>query len=603
MARLAQNRLCKDRRAEIAGPNHHRRKLDKNMDLGISGLASGFDWRSFVDQMTNVERAPQGRLFRDQNKLAQTKNAYGSLVTGLNVLKNRVTNLSDASFFNSRLSRTSDETAATATATSATPNGKFTFNVTQLATSSAHAGSTDVGQALAPTNDVSGLTVAAAGFATDITAGYFTVNGQQVTVATTDSLEDVFTAISTATGGVVTGSYDSATDKFALASAGEIVLGSATDSSNFLSVAKLYNNGTGAVSSNGKLGAVNQTDLLGSANFSTAVSDGGAGAGSFKINGVAIAFDVATDSVATVLSRISDSDAGVTASYDAENDRFTLTNKETGDVGIGLEDVTGNFLAASGLTGGTLSRGNNTLYTVNAGPQLVSQSNIIADSSSGIAGLAVTALKTGSVDITVESDKAKVKAEIQSFIDDYNKVQSQISTNTASTTNADGKVSAGILQGLADVADVSSRLRSMVTTVVGGLSESLNQMVDVGIVSNGNDDQIALSDEEALDAALEANLTGLKNLFSDDTNGIGDQINTYIEALTGEEGSLIDRQDNLTQQSADIDTQIEVLERQVQANEQRLIDQFVAMELASAKINQQLQFLSQRFGGGTNAAK
>lgn len=555
-----------------------------------------------VDQLTAVERAPQTRLFIEQNQIEQANNAYGTLVTNLKILKNRVDNLSDASFFNSRLTRTSDDTIATATASSSTPNGKYAFNVTQLATSSAHLGTSDVGQSLNATNDVSGLTVAAAGFATDVTAGYFTVNGQQVTVATTDSLQDVFTAINTATSGAVTGSYDSATDKFTLSSAGEIVLGSATDTSNFLSVAKLHNNGTGTITSTGNLGAINQTDLLTTANFSTAISDGGSGAGEFKINGVSISFDISVDSVAGLVSRINDSDAGVTASYDAENDRFALTNKETGDVGMALEDVTGNFLAASGLTGGSLTRGTNALYTINGGPQLISQSNTLTDGSSGIAGLSVTALKIGTADITVESDKEKIKAEIKSFIDDYNKVQSQISTDTASTTDADGKVSAGILQGQSDVTDVSGRLRSFVTSVVAGLSDSLNQLADAGITSNGNDDQISLSDEAALDSALESNLANLKNLFSDDTNGIADQLQTYIDSLTGEEGSLIDRQDTLTEQSADIDTQIELMEKQVQANEQRLVDQFVAMEIAQAKINQQLQFLSQRFGGGSGAA-
>jgi flagellar hook-associated protein 2 len=529
------------------------------MALELAGLASGFDWRSFIDQITSVERAPQFRLRGEQNDLARVNNAYGSLKTNLSVLKNRVDNLADPAFFNSRLTRTSDETVGSATATSSTPNGQFSFDVTQLASSSSYAGSSDVGSGIHTSSDLSGITVAGANFSTDVTAGFFTVNGKQITVGTTDSISDVFARISTETGSAVTGSYDSSTDKFTLTSASEIVLGSATDSSNFLQVSKLYNTGTGSVSSTGKLGAINQSDLL---TTSTAISDGGAGAGSFKINGVSIAFNATTDSVAALLSRISDSDAGVTASYDAENDRFNLANKNTGDVGIALEDVTGNFLAVSGLTGGTLSRGNNALYTINGGPSLVSASNTITDASSGISGLSVTALKVGSVDLNIESDKAKLKAEIKSFIGDYNRVQAQIDRDTASTTSADGKVAAGILQGQSDAQDISSTLRSTINAVVSGLSASLNQVADIGIVSNGNDNSISLSDE----------------------------------------GSLVDRQDSLTEQTADIDEQIKTMERLVQANEQRLVDSFVSMEVAQANINQQLQFLSQRFGTSSSAA-
>jgi len=36
----------------------------------------------------------------------------------------------------------------------------------------------------------------------------------------------------------------------------------------------------------------------------------------------------------------------------------------------GLEDVTGNFLTATGLNGGSLARGKNCLYTINGGGQL-----------------------------------------------------------------------------------------------------------------------------------------------------------------------------------------------------------------------------------------
>jgi flagellar hook-associated protein 2 len=95
-------------------------------------------------------------------------------------------------------------------------------------------------------------------------------------------------------------------------------------------------------------------------NLSTAVTDGGAGAGMFRINGVEISFSEA-DSMSAVIQRINDSAAGVQASYDTLNDHMVLTNRVTGDLGIGLEDVTGNFLAATGLSGGSLERGRDLL--------------------------------------------------------------------------------------------------------------------------------------------------------------------------------------------------------------------------------------------------
>jgi flagellar hook-associated protein 2 len=568
------------------------------MNIQLSGLASGFDWRSMVDQLVEVERVPQRQIRYEQAEIDLKKNAYGSMVTNLKLLLNRVKNLSDPAFFNARGASSSDEGIATVKAESNTPVGQYSFNLTQLATASRLTGSANSAKPLHLSNDVSGLVLGEAGFASDVEDGYFTVNGKQVDVAATDTLADLFSAINTATSGAVTAAYDSASDQIVLTSGSEIVLGSAADTSDFLTVAKLRNNGTGSVSSGGSLGAVNLSDLLVDAHFNTTLTDGGSGEGAFKINGVTISYDTAADSVADVLGRISDSSAGVSASYDPETDRFLLSNTATGDLGMALEDVTGNFLSATGLSLGTLSRGQNALYTVDGGAQLVSESNTLSGNSSGLNGLMVEFNKIGTVNIDVATDTGRIKDEIKTFIDDYNRVQSQIASDTASTTDANNSVSVGIFQGESDVGQVARRLRSLVTGPVAALPVRMDQLVDVGIVSNGNDDRVSLDDESALDLALNTDLSGLKGIFAGGEDGLANQLQTYIDQLVGEEGSLLVRQDTLSGQRGDMDAQIVEMERLVKANEQRLIDQFVAMELAQAKINQEMQFLSQRFGGG-----
>ncbi len=682
------------------------------MNLGLSGLASNFDWRSLVDQLSDVERAPQRRLRTEQLALGRRNIAYANIATQLAALKTRTDALADATLFNSRLAQTGDSTVASAATTSGAALGTYTFNFTQLATASTHQGAVNAGQKLSATNDVSGLVLSAAGLGTAITAGTFTVNGQQVTVATSDTLQGVFDKISTATGGAVTGTYDNTTDKLTLTSGSEIVLGSATDTINFLAVTKLYNTGTGAITSTAALGVVKQTAALASANFATAVSDGGAGAGGFKINGVSISFNASVDTVTDLVARINNSNSGVTASYDTLNDRFALTSKSTGDVGIALQDVTGNFLAASGLTAGALARGKDLIYNVNGGGQLTSHANVITDADHGIQGLTVTALKgaetisatpdtlsapmfigqfggagittrvrtapphnlqhghairfqtTGTLPsqidadttywvrrvdstnvtihrtaaeansntnainfgtappftgdaymvqvnpltggsttgpaatttITVSSDTAKVSTAINDFLAEYNKSQALIDAQTASTTDAKGKVTAGTLAAESDASELSTKLRSIANAVVSGLSGTISQLAGLGIDSNGTDDTLALSSSVLLDAALADNLNGVKELFSNSTSGLGVQLSAYLESVTGEEGSLVTKRDNLDKQVAGIDTQVSDLERLVLLNEQRLVDSFIAMETAQSKINQQLQFLQQRFG-------
>lgn len=570
------------------------------MDLGLSGLVSGLDWKTLVEQLADAERTPQTRLRIEQSTLGKQNTAYAAIQTQLQALQSRVTTLSATSLYETRLSNSSNAEVATATAAAGTTLGAYAFNITQLATAAKQVGTAGIGSALSASNDVSGLVLSDAAFATAITAGTITVNGKQITIATGDTLQTVFDNIQVATGSEVTGSYDAATDKITFSSANPIVLGSATDTSNFLQVARLNNNGTGTIASTTQLGVVKQAAALSAANLTTPILDGGSGTGEFKINGVSITFSTA-DTMSAVLKRINDSAAGVSASYDTVNDRFVLANKTTGDIGMALEDVSGNFLAATGLTGGTLARGQNLLYSVDGGGQLISQSNTITETSSNIAGLSLTALAVGTTNITVGTDTAAIKTAINDFITDYNKVQSIIDTQTASTTDSKGKVTAGTLATSSDASEIATRLRRMVTGEVSGLTAVLNQLEDMGIVSNGTDNSIKLDDETKLDKALANSLTTVKNLFADPTNGLAAKLAKYLDNTVGDSGSLVTRQDNITKQSAAIDLQIADLERIVLANKERLTASFVAMETAQAQINQQLQYLQNQFGGSSSA--
>ena len=148
-------------------------------------------------------------------------------------------------------------------------------------------GSTVAVNPLSSTSDVSSVVLANAGFANPVTAGTFTVNGQAITITTGETLQSVFTAINTATGNAVTATYNptsdtTAPDTITLSSSSPIVLGSATDTSNFLQVAQLYNNGTGTITSAAALGAVNLNGDLSSANLAIPITNGLDGNGNPK---------------------------------------------------------------------------------------------------------------------------------------------------------------------------------------------------------------------------------------------------------------------------------------------------------------------------------
>jgi len=569
------------------------------MELGLSGLASGFDWRSFIDQLMEVERAPQKALRNEQTRIQERNNAYRSLQTELQVLQNRLRDLLNPDLYAARRTAVGDANLLKAEAGTAAAPGLYTIEILQRATAARWVGVANVGAALSPSGDVSSLTLANAPFATAVTAGTFTVNGKQVNVETTDTLQDVFDKIAAATGGQVTAGYDAVSDRIILTSSSEIVLGSASDTSNFLQVARLYNNGTSTVASAGALGAVRLDATLAHANFATPVTDGGSGAGEFRINGVSITYNATTDTLATVLERINQSSAGVYATYDALSDRIVLTNKSTGDIGIALEDVTGNFLAAAGLIGGSLQRGQNLLFRVNGGDTLTSTSNTISAASSGLAGLTLTVLGEGTTTVTVERDTDPVKQAIRRFLEAYNKVQTLLDDYTSSTTDAKGVVRVGVLAGESDANEIASRLRNLVYQQVSGFAPVADHLADLGITTSGEDNKLRLSDEAALDNLLRNDPGAVQRLLTDESRGVAVRLQAYLERLVGDDGTLIRKQTTLARQSSDIDAQIREMERLVQANRQRMIEAFTAMEQAQARINQQLQYLLRTFGQGS----
>ena len=189
------------------------------VDLSISGLASGFDWKSVVTQLATAERSAETPWKNSQTKINGKNTAFDRIKTFLSALQTDVQKLKDPALYTGRTATSSDTTVASASASNSATPGTFAFNISQLATASQINGTSDVGNKISADGNLAAVTVGSAGFATAVTAGTFTINGKQVTVATTDTLQQVFDNIAAATNNNVTASYDSTSDKITLATA------------------------------------------------------------------------------------------------------------------------------------------------------------------------------------------------------------------------------------------------------------------------------------------------------------------------------------------------------------------------------------------------
>jgi flagellar hook-associated protein 2 len=566
--------------------------------IQISGLLSNsaFDWKSVVDQLIQADSAPINALTAQKSANADKTTALANLKTSFVELQDSLQAIRANDLFAMR--NVSSDTAGTtwnSNSANGAAVGSYKFDVQQLATATRLRGAADLGQGLAATNDVHGVTLATLPTATAVTAGTFTVNGQQVTVALTDSLQDVFDHIAAATGNEVTGSYDATTDTVALAGAsGEVILGASNDTSNFLQVMKLANNGTANIASSSSLGTVQAASPLASAGLKTAVTAvDGQGNGSFTINGVAISYNVNTDSLGAVLSRINRSGAGVTATYDAAGDRVSLVNATTGDTGLSVTDSAGGLLAALGVTGtdGTLTRGKNALFTVNDGPVLSSASNTLAAGSHGITGLSVTVNSATTQTVTVASDTGSMQSAVQTFLDKFNAAQDLVDASTKVTVNG-GAVTTSVLSGNQEVQSWATQLRSLAFDAISGLGGTVQRLDHLGIDFDSTSGHLVIKDSDKLATALAERPDDVQAFFLTPNTGMVSKMFTYLTKVISLDGA---QQSRLTQASSDLDDQIATLQSRLDNERTQLTNSFIHMLDAQSAAQSQNQALTNAF--------
>jgi flagellar hook-associated protein 2 len=105
--------------------------------LQLSGLASGFDWKTFTDSVMEMERAPARRYEAEKTKNDNKKSQLSSLGTKLSSLQSAMNSLASSSLAAGRKVVNENSSAVVqATVSSSTPVGTYEVQVTQLATAS-----------------------------------------------------------------------------------------------------------------------------------------------------------------------------------------------------------------------------------------------------------------------------------------------------------------------------------------------------------------------------------------------------------------------------------------------------------------------------------
>ncbi len=326
--------------------------------FSISGLSSGIDTEEIVGKLLDIEKKPMLNLQTEQKLI----NAKLPIMQDINFkmieLKSMMKDLTyETPFATKKITSSSTGSVSAVIDGARAIDGNYIIDsVSKIATSTVTnsqgtvGGSIDIGEKIS------------SAIKRTVESGTFSINNYTFNLdAETDSVQSVITRINDQTG--ITGveaSYDTLNDKILLKNGtpgnkNVIILGAPDDSSNFLSAVGLsgafqsIDPATSAttLTSVGHLGAVDASKLLSETNFDRAFT-----AGKIKINGVEISVSE-NDTLETLVGKINNSNAGVTASYDSNTDKFNLSSKNTGASYIKIEEVAGgsNFLELVGLTG------------------------------------------------------------------------------------------------------------------------------------------------------------------------------------------------------------------------------------------------------------
>jgi flagellar hook-associated protein 2 len=341
--------------------------------------------------------------------------------------------------------------------------------------------------------------------------------------------------------------------------------------------------------------------------------------GVLTINGAAIAYDTTTDSLSTIITKINNSTAGVTASIDRTNDQILLTKKDTGAIAMDITDTSGTLAAALKLAPGTTNAqtlGLTSQVTID-GRTITGTSNTVSGVIDGVTLSLGAKDATGQVEtLSVGVDNTAVSSAMTAFITSFNSVGDLLDSLTATTPGTSGGT-AGTSSPLAGDPTAITMFLSMRDTLFQSIgSSAINSMGSMGLSTGaigaavGTTNRLQL-DETKLAAALTSDPNAVANLLDKSTGplaslltqvqGYEDPSNqtSYIQSHeTGLTSEISDTKSREADQQAIIDNYTTMIEAQYTAMETTL----ALLQSQSQQIAAQLGYTTSSTGSGLSSS-
>lgn len=375
----------------------------------------------------------------------------------------------------------------------------------------------------------------------------------------------------------------------------------------------------------------------------------GSKSATFTVNGKTVTIDdITTKKVSDLIDAINGSSAGVTASLASDGQLTVASNDNTAKVTFGVSSSATDAASANGRsllnglnfvsgkeltadTHGASTAGTSATATID-GKKYTSDTGKVT-----VGGVTYTLNAMGATTVSVSQDTDTLVKNVQSFVDDYNKMidalntkyyekqysdygvltKSQESAMTADQiTKWNEKAKSGLLYHDQTLGKVISSMRQALYTPVDSVTSNYNTMMSIGITSSTDQGHIRL-DTDKLKKALAADPDCVRQLFAssgdvtttdaDGTtktttdydkegvlNRISDALHTNLKTMKSYAGSSTETSDGSTLGTLieNLKTKMSDFKTQMDAFENALYDKYDAMETAIQQLSTQLGYIT-----------
>ncbi|MDD3593153.1 MAG: flagellar filament capping protein FliD [Candidatus Gastranaerophilales bacterium] len=583
------------------------------MSISFSGVGSGLDTSSWVEALVALEKQ---KLTSIQTKITNTETqqtALNTLKTKATTLKSTVKAFTDSNIisafdiFNRKGVSVSETKYLTATASNNTALQNFNINIKQLATPTAATGQNSLGLIADTSTKIVELNNGVVNKGT--VSVYINNKKSEFEVTKDTTVEDLFSWIDGLTEKEGS-AFINSDGKFEMdltdTDVTDVKLGASNDTGNlwsFLSLNYEYDEEGDLTSlvSTKKLNQIKQEQPMvgNAANFATPVT-----AGTFKIGDAEFTIDSSTSLNGLIYQINNNPDANVTANYDAIENRLIIKSKDPGATTINIEAGTSNFTQVAGLTteAGELtaksqSLGKNAIVEIN-GTTFETASNTLNEASTGIAGLTLNLLQTTPTDepvsVTVTNDTTELTSKIESFVKQYNELQTEVKKATASSGN---------FKYDSSLNSMLNEITMNIMNIVPGLSANASSMSAIG-VSTGkvttDTDNVSTKlvfDSAKFQEAMEQDPAGVKALFignaTTEITGVMQKLSTTLDNyLDIENGYFASKKESLESGVKTLNDRLKKKQSYLEAYQARLEKQFQQMDTYIAQLQSQSSYFS-----------